>query len=126
MPVTTSIDDVARQADSRPLRFADGAVRTVLSVSVDTFAALLGVAARSVYRWVANGEMPAAMAVEETPRRPRYTVDEVVIYGRLIEAVVLAHRLVDGRRLFEPSISPAGQLYAARIAIARRVLEVRS
>ena len=126
VPVNTDFDDICRQAVARPLRFGDGAVRTTLSVSVDTFAAILGVAARSLYRWIANGEMPSSLGVEERTDRPRYTVDEVRIYAVLIEAVVLAKRLVDGRKLFDPEISPAGNLYAARIAIARRVLEVRS
>lgn len=126
MPVTTDHDAVTRHADLRDLRFGDGAVRSVLSVGIDTFAALLGVAARSLYKWIANGEMPAAVAVEEATRWPRYTVHEVVLYARLIEAAVLAHRHVDGRKLFEPSISPAGQLYAARVEIARRLLGVAS
>ncbi|WP_156421506.1 helix-turn-helix transcriptional regulator [Aureimonas sp. AU40] len=125
LPVTCDHDAVLRHADLRSLRFGDGAVRQVLSVGVDVFASLLGVAARSLYRWIADGQMPSALAVEASTRRPRYTVAEVCVYGRLVEAVVLAHRLVDGRRLFDPAISPAGQLYAARVEIARHVLQVR-
>lgn len=125
LPVTTDQDAVLRHANVRSLRFGDGAVRQVLSVGVDVFASLLGVAARSLYRWIADGHMPSSVAVEETTRRPRYTVSEVCIYARLVEAVVLAHRLVDGRRLFDPAFSPAGQLYAARVEITRRLLQVQ-